>query len=292
MLLDAETTKPDDDPESLTDEQVALVNDSLGLVGRIAKESRERRIDYDDRFQAGCVGLIRAVQKFRPEMGFTLATYADAWIKQAIQRAARKAPTMASLDGMAEDGYAGPTDQDEPPALDPLDAERLRAVVASLPDQPRSVIVDHFWRGKAPRGNAKTTEHYAMKALRMATRGGREMPPVAPHWSDARTGEPLRPSRLSADDAKVMLHLKLMPVFPDVFTPTSKCPHQGPIPAGSKDCCMVCNRSGMDGLVIPQNVPPLPRDKVKLPPPAPKRENRKARRKREHEHSKAMALSA
>ena len=53
---------------------------------------------------------------------------------------------------------------------------------------------------------------------------------------------------------------ELEPLFPvGVFTPYSKCPHEGPIPEGSKLVCMVCHKSGKDG------TPALPRDVKRLP---------------------------
>ncbi|AMV41061.1 hypothetical protein [Planctomyces sp. SH-PL62] len=40
---------------------------------------------------------------------------------------------------------------------------------------------------------------------------------------------------------------KLTPLFPvGPLTPTSECPHKGPIPAGSPFVCMVCHQSGFD----------------------------------------------
>lgn len=60
--------------------------------------------------------------------------------------------------------------------------------------------------------------------------------------------------------------LFLVPLFPiGPFTPTSKCPHCGPIPEGSILCCMVCSASGMDGH------PDLRRDPATDPRPEPKR---------------------
>ena len=43
-------------------------------------------IPVEDAFQMGCVGLIRAVHKFRPELGFEMSTYATWWIDQQIRR--------------------------------------------------------------------------------------------------------------------------------------------------------------------------------------------------------------
>lgn len=42
---------------------------------------------------------------------------------------------------------------------------------------------------------------------------------------------------------------ELLPFYPiGGLTPSSKCPHKGPIPKGSKLYCEVCGQSGLDGL--------------------------------------------
>jgi len=38
------------------------------------------RIEYDDLFQAGCFGLMRAAKKFEPERGLRFSTYAMGWV--------------------------------------------------------------------------------------------------------------------------------------------------------------------------------------------------------------------
>jgi hypothetical protein len=41
--------------------------------------------------------------------------------------------------------------------------------------------------------------------------------------------------------------ISLTPIFGiEFFTPQSRCPHRGSIRKGSRCCCMVCNKSGMD----------------------------------------------
>ncbi|MBR3778434.1 MAG: sigma-70 family RNA polymerase sigma factor [Clostridia bacterium] len=54
----------------------SFVCDNLGLVHACAKRFAGRGIDYDDLFQAGCVGLVKAVDGFEPERGLCFSTYA------------------------------------------------------------------------------------------------------------------------------------------------------------------------------------------------------------------------
>lgn len=53
-----------------------VVQSNLGLVHACAKRFVGRGIDYDDLFQAGCVGLVKAVDGFEPERGLCFSTYA------------------------------------------------------------------------------------------------------------------------------------------------------------------------------------------------------------------------
>ena len=53
-----------------------VVQSNLGLVHACAKRFVGRGIEYDDLFQAGCVGLVKAVDGFEPERGLCLSTYA------------------------------------------------------------------------------------------------------------------------------------------------------------------------------------------------------------------------
>ena len=45
------------------------VSENLGLVHSCAKRFRGRGIEYDDLFQAGCVGLIKAIDIFDESRG-------------------------------------------------------------------------------------------------------------------------------------------------------------------------------------------------------------------------------
>ena len=53
-----------------------VISENIGLVHACAKKFKGRGIEYDDLFQAGCVGLVKAVDAFDKSRGVKLSTYA------------------------------------------------------------------------------------------------------------------------------------------------------------------------------------------------------------------------
>jgi RNA polymerase sigma-32 factor len=62
-----------------------LVNSHLRLVAKIARGYRGYGLPVSDLISEGNVGLMRAIQRFEPEKGFRLATYAVWWIRASIR---------------------------------------------------------------------------------------------------------------------------------------------------------------------------------------------------------------
>ena len=57
-------------------ERDKAIEDNIGLVHTCARRFHGKGIEYDDLFQAGCMGLVKAVDGFDPERGFCFSTYA------------------------------------------------------------------------------------------------------------------------------------------------------------------------------------------------------------------------
>ncbi len=53
-----------------------MVEKKLGLVHSCAHRFRGRGIEYDDLFQAGCMGLVKATAAFDEARGVMFSTYA------------------------------------------------------------------------------------------------------------------------------------------------------------------------------------------------------------------------
>ena len=64
-----------------------MIRANLRLVVKIAKDYSNYGLPIADLISEGNIGLMKAVEKYDPEKGGKLSTYAAWWIKQSIKRA-------------------------------------------------------------------------------------------------------------------------------------------------------------------------------------------------------------
>ncbi|HXK77434.1 MAG TPA: sigma-70 family RNA polymerase sigma factor [Oscillospiraceae bacterium] len=80
--------------ETLAGNRAELIERNLGLVHACAHRFTGRGIEYDDLFQAGCMGLVKAFDAFDRNRGVCFSTYAVPVILGEIRRLFRDGGTV------------------------------------------------------------------------------------------------------------------------------------------------------------------------------------------------------
>ncbi len=125
----------------------AFVCENMGLVHACAGRFKGRGMEYDDLYQAGCVGLIKAADGFEPERGLKFSTYAVPVILGEIKRLFRDGGAVKisrplkelslratrERERLAKEHGREPTIEELAVALDIEPAEAAQAITASLP---------------------------------------------------------------------------------------------------------------------------------------------------------------
>ena len=79
--------------DNLADREI-LITENLGLVHSCAHRFTGRGIEYEDLFQAGCMGLVKAFDAFDAERGVRFSTYAVPVILGEMRRLFRDGGTV------------------------------------------------------------------------------------------------------------------------------------------------------------------------------------------------------
>ena len=79
-----------------------LISNNLKLVHSCCKKFKNRGIEYDDLYGAGCLGLVKAAKAFNPDLGFCFSTYAVPVILGEIKRLFRDGGAVKVSRGLKE----------------------------------------------------------------------------------------------------------------------------------------------------------------------------------------------
>lgn len=124
-----------------------MIERNMGLVHSCAHRFVGKGVEYDDLFQAGCIGLIKAVDNFKKELGFSFSTYAVPVILGEIKRLFRDGGTVSVSRSLKEKGRKiayerdafikkydrEPTVSELAAALGYNEFETAQAIAASMP---------------------------------------------------------------------------------------------------------------------------------------------------------------
>ena len=108
-----------------------LIEHNLGLVAHIVKKYDIKKTQTDDLISIGTIGLIKAVDSFRPEMGKKLTTYASRCIENEILMYLRKNRNSFQEVSLNEP-IANEKDGSEITLLDAIAAPTQRSVVEKI----------------------------------------------------------------------------------------------------------------------------------------------------------------
>ena len=76
------------------EERSRMIEENIGLVHACAHRFKGKGIEYDDLFQAGCMGLVKATDAFDSERGVRFSTYAVPVILGEMRRLFRDGGTV------------------------------------------------------------------------------------------------------------------------------------------------------------------------------------------------------
>ena len=103
MVRQAELIRQAQDGDKKARDKV--VSDNLGLVHAIVRRFEKRGHDREELFQIGCIGLIKSIDNFNPDMGVKFSTYAVPMIIGEIKRYLRDDGILKVSRSLKENHY-------------------------------------------------------------------------------------------------------------------------------------------------------------------------------------------
>ncbi|MBC7329190.1 sigma-70 family RNA polymerase sigma factor [bacterium] len=137
----------------------ALVEENIGLVHKWARRYYRYAqsiptVTYEDIFLEGVYGLIKAIDKYKPQKG-SFSTYATIWIKQSIRRFLQKEKAQLKGRGylpVQEDEEEQmtledmPAEEEELPSSD-LESLQRKIEYAPIPQRSKDILRMYFLEG-------------------------------------------------------------------------------------------------------------------------------------------------
>jgi RNA polymerase sporulation-specific sigma factor len=153
------------------DEQAksSLIEHNLRLVVYISRRFESSGVNLEDLISIGTIGLIKAINTFRPEKNIKLATYASRCIENEILMYLRKIsshksdvsldePINTDWDGnelLLGDVLGTEPDAVSRPLEDDVDLTLLREALGQLPDKEKTIVSLRYGIGGGPEKTQK-----------------------------------------------------------------------------------------------------------------------------------------
>ncbi len=141
-----------------------LVKSCLPFVASVAVEYRRWGHPLEDIVQEGCIGLLKAIERFDPERGCRLITYAAYWIRAEIRAFVVKAYRLVRIGTSKSERralrYYRRTRERDPEALAKVSGMTVAKAEALLPalTNRESSLDDHDGERVAPADRLHTDE--------------------------------------------------------------------------------------------------------------------------------------